>query len=77
MKTAMLWPLAAWLLCQWGIAADSAIRITCGQWTTEDDLKTEVMNISIVAGDDIAGYVPEKDADLYAYWKAEDRYWQG
>ena len=52
------------------------IRITRGQWTTEDGLKTEVITVSIVAGDDIAGYDPEQDADLYEYWKAEDRYWQ-
>ena len=28
------------------------------------------------AGDDIAGYDPEQDADLYEYWKAEARYWE-
>ena len=52
------------------------IRITRGQWTTEDGLKTEVISASIVVGDDIAGYGPEEDADLYEYWKAEDRYWE-
>ena len=31
--------------------------------------------MSIPAGDDIAGYDPEQDADIYEYWKAEDRYW--
>lgn len=53
------------------------IRIIRGQRTTVDGLKTEVVRVSIVAGDDIAGYDPQEDADLYAYWKAEDRYWQG
>ena len=52
------------------------IRIVRGQWTTENGLKTEVICVSIVAGDDIAGYDPQEDADLYEYWKAEDRYWQ-
>lgn len=52
------------------------IRISGGQWTTEDGLKTEVLTVSIVAGDDVAGYDPEQDADLYEYWKAEDRYWE-
>ena len=52
------------------------IQASRGQWTTEDGLKTEVVTVSIVAGDDITGYDPEQDADLYEYWKAEDRYWQ-
>jgi hypothetical protein len=52
------------------------IRVTHGQWTTEEGLKTEVVSVSIVAGEDIAGYDPEEDADLYEYWKAEDRYWE-
>jgi hypothetical protein len=52
------------------------IRVVRGRWTTEDGLKTEVITVSIVRGDDIAGYDPEQDADLYQYWKAEDRYWQ-
>jgi hypothetical protein len=52
------------------------IRVVRGKWTTEDDLRTEVINVSIVAGNDIAGYDPEQDVDLYEYWKAEDRYWE-
>ena len=52
------------------------IRITRGSWTTEDGLKTEVTSASIVAGDDIADYDTRHDADLYEYWKAEDRYWE-
>ena len=51
------------------------IRATGGQWTTEDGLRTEVITVSIVAGDDISDYDPEQDADLYEYWKAEARYW--
>ena len=47
-----------------------------GQWTTADGLKTEVVTVTIVAGDDIAEYDPEEDADLYEYWKAETRYWE-
>jgi hypothetical protein len=27
-------------------------------------------------GSDKPGYDPEEDADLYEYWKAEDRYWE-
>lgn len=51
------------------------IRVVMGRWTTEDGLKTEVITVSISAGADIAGYDPEQDADIYEYWKAEDRYW--
>ena len=35
-----------------------------GQWTTEDGLKTEVITVSIVAGDDVSGCDSEQDADL-------------
>jgi hypothetical protein len=37
-------------------------------------LKTEVTTASIVAGDDIADYDPAQDADLYAYFLTEARY---
>jgi hypothetical protein len=52
------------------------IRAVRGQWTTEEGLRTEVVTVSVVAGDDIAGYDPNQDADLYHYWKAEPRYWE-
>ena len=72
------WILEKWLERHPEVSArQKDIRITGGQWTTEDGLQTEVINVSIVAGQDIAGYDPEQDADLYEYWKAEDRYWQG
>ena len=32
--------------------------------------------VSVVVGDDIIGYEPDQDADLYEYWKAEPRYWE-
>lgn len=50
------------------------IRVVRGQWTTEDGLKTEVITVSIVADDDIDGYDPAQDADLYQYFLAEERY---
>ena len=50
-------------------------RLVRGQWTTADGLKTEVVTVTIVAGDDIADYDPDDVADLYEYWKAEARYW--
>ena len=50
------------------------IRVTRGTWTTGDGLPTEVIHATIVNGDDIAGYEPAQDTDLYEYWLAEDRY---
>jgi len=50
------------------------IRVVRGQWTTEDGLKTEVITVSIVADDDIDGYDPAQDTDLYQYFLAEERY---
>ena len=50
------------------------IRVVRGQWATEDGLKTEVITVSIVADDDIDGYDPAQDADLYQYFLAEERY---
>ena len=71
------WILEKWLERHPEVGArQKDIRITRGQWRTEDGLKTEVINVSIVAGDDIAGYDPQTDADLYEYWKPEERYWQ-
>ena len=75
-------PDVAWMLEKWLDRhpeirkRQQDIRITRGQWITEDGLKTEAITVSIVAGDDIASYDPEQDADLYEYWKAEDQYWQ-
>ncbi len=42
----------------------------------EDGLRTEVITVSIVAGDDIADYDPEQDADLYEYWMVEAHFWE-
>ena len=71
------WILKKWLERHPAIGKrHNNIRITRGQWTTENGLKTEVISVSIVAGDDLSGYNPNEDADLYEYWKAEDRYWR-
>ena len=52
------------------------IRALSGNWTTADGLKTQVTTVSIVAGDDLAGYDPAEDEDIYEYWMAEQRYWE-
>jgi hypothetical protein len=50
------------------------IRAVHGRYTIEAGLKTEAITVSVVAGNDSAGYDPEQDADIYEYWKAEARY---
>ncbi|MEZ6126786.1 MAG: hypothetical protein R3C49_27020 [Planctomycetaceae bacterium] len=50
------------------------IRLIRGQWTTEDGLRTEVIHTTIRNSDDLAGYNPAQDTDLYEYRLAEDRY---
>jgi hypothetical protein len=52
------------------------IRIVKGEWHLANGIKTEVVDVSIVTGDDIAGYDPAQDADLYEYYLAEERYWE-
>lgn len=75
-------PDVAWIIEKWLERhpeinnRQGRIREVRGQWTTEGGLKTEVITVTIVADDDIAGYDPERDADLYEYWKAEARYWE-
>jgi hypothetical protein len=49
------------------------IRIIGGEWILAPGIKTEIISVSIVAGDDIAGYDPAQDADLYEYCLAEER----
>lgn len=50
------------------------IQISRGQYGTEDGLRTEVIRVSIVAGEDLTDYDPAQDEDLYEYYKAEPRY---
>ncbi len=51
------------------------IRAVRGQWHTRDGYRTEVVSVSITPGDDIAGYDPAEDVDLYEYYLADE--WQG
>jgi hypothetical protein len=47
------------------------IRIVRGQKTLLPGVKTDLISVSIVAGDDIDGYDPAQDADLYEYFLGE------
>lgn len=68
-----------WILEKWldrhpevkGRARD--IRITTGLWTLPEGIRTEVISASILPGEEIAGYDPAQDADLYQYFLADER----
>jgi hypothetical protein len=36
-------------------------------------IKTDLIRVTIVAGDDIEGYDPAQDSDLYEYYLYEER----
>ena len=44
-----------------------------GRWTLPEGIRTEVIDASIITGDDIAGYDSAQDVDLYAYFLAEEQ----
>ena len=48
------------------------IQIVRGTKTLLMGIKTDLISVSIVAGDDIAGYDPVQDQDLYAYYLLEE-----
>lgn len=68
-----------WILEKWlerhpeAKGRERDIQITKGQWTLPEGIRTEVISASILPGDDIAGYDPAQDADLYEYFLAEER----
>jgi hypothetical protein len=55
---------------------EKEIRIVRGQWTVGEGIRTEVVTVSAVENEDIAGYDPAQDRDLYEYYLAEARYYQ-
>jgi hypothetical protein len=38
-----------------------------------EGIRTEIVSASILFGEDIAGYDPAQDADLYEYYLAEEQ----
>jgi len=50
------------------------IRAIRGQWHTREGYRTDVIKVTITPGDDIAGYDPADDVDLYEYYLADE--WQ-
>jgi hypothetical protein len=55
---------------------EKEIRIDSGRWTLREGIRTEVITFSAVESEDIAGYDPAQDRDLYEYYLAEERYYQ-
>jgi hypothetical protein len=49
------------------------IRVVRGSMTLPRGIKTDLINATIIAGDDIEGYDPTQDQDLYAYYLSEDQ----
>jgi hypothetical protein len=49
------------------------IRITRGRWTLPEGVRTEVVSASILPSDDLAGYEPGQDGDLYGYFLADEQ----
>jgi len=53
---------------------EKEIRIVRSRWTLREGIRTEVVTVSAIENDDIAGYDPAQDRDLYEYYLAEERY---
>lgn len=47
------------------------LRVSRGRYTTSDGLVTEMVRVTIVASEDLAGYDPAADRDLYDNHLAE------
>ncbi len=58
------------------IGRENEIRIIRGQWTLSEGIRTDVITVSAIESEDIAGYDPAQDRDMYEYYLAEDRYYQ-
>ncbi len=69
----MHWILEKWLERHPEVKGrEQDIRISGGWITLPGGHRTELVSASIVFGDDVAGYDPVQDADLYEYYLAEE-----
>jgi hypothetical protein len=55
---------------------ENEIRIVRGEWILREGIRTEVVTVSAIESEDLAGYDPAQDRDLYEYYLAEERYYQ-
>ena len=58
------------------VGREQEIRINRYQWTLSEGIRTEVIMVSAIENEEIAGYDPAQDQDLYEYYLAEERYYQ-
>jgi len=58
------------------IGREKEIRINRSQWTLSEGIRTEVITVSAIENEEIAGYDSAQDQDLYEYYLAEERYYQ-
>jgi hypothetical protein len=49
------------------------IQVVRGTMTLPQGVKTDLISATIIEGDDIKGYEPIQDQDLYAYYLADDQ----
>jgi len=49
------------------------ILVSRGVMTLVPGVKTDLIRVTILAGEDIEGYDPAQDQDLYSYFLSEDR----
>jgi hypothetical protein len=49
------------------------VRVVRGRMTLPQGAKTDLIHVTLVAGQDIEEYDPVQDQDLYAYFLAEDQ----
>jgi hypothetical protein len=49
------------------------ILVSRGVMTLVPGVKTDLISVTIIAGDDMEGYDPAQDQDLYLYFLSEDR----
>jgi len=55
---------------------ENEIRVVRSRWTLREGIRTDVVSVSAIENEDIAGYDPAQDRDLYEYYLAEERYYQ-
>jgi hypothetical protein len=67
------WVLEKWLERHLEVRGrERDIQITRGRWTLPEGIRTDVISASTLPGDDLTGYDPAQDADLYGYFWAEE-----
>lgn len=49
------------------------ILVTRGTMTLRPGVKTDLIHVTLVAGEDIEGYDPAQDHDLYLYFLADEQ----